>query len=410
MAAIARLNSGAPRSSLESCVVAGLRDRLGELVGVEARVGAERQDLAVARVHGHEGAGLGAVLRGGAHRAGERVVGGALEVEVERDAQALALLGLAPAHLAAVVAAAERVDDHPREAVGPAQVLVVALLDAVGPDPRAGLDAAVALELELLGRDLARGPEQLGAQLVVRVVAQVLLLDLDARELLLALADVVEGGAIDGRADRDVRVRQLGDTLDHALVDRLGLDVDHVAQAAVEAAQLELADGHGRDGHRRGLAGGARQAPAVAALLARGAAAALADVALERAQLVGGRQARPLGLAALLAELVGLLEHRVGQRARDELHHRRHARLDQHGAVAVDDVPARRLDPDLADPVVARLRHVVLARQHLQEPEAEEDDREQHEGEAAEHGDAHRELRRDRRAAFLDGVRHVRAG
>ena len=46
---------------------------------------------------------------------------------------------------------------------------------------------------------------------------------------------------------------------------------------------------------------------------------------------------------------------------------------------------------------------VVLARQHLQEPEAEEDDREQHEGEAAEHGDAHRELRRDRRDGALRG-------
>ena len=51
-------------------VVARLRDRLGELVGVEARVGAEREDLAVARVHGHEGAGLGAVLRRGARRRG----------------------------------------------------------------------------------------------------------------------------------------------------------------------------------------------------------------------------------------------------------------------------------------------------------------------------------------------------
>ena len=45
---------------------------------------------------------------------------------------------------------------------------------------------------------------------------------------------------------------------------------------------------------------------------------------------------------------------------------------------------------------------VVLAGQHLQEPEPEEDDREQHERDAAEHGDAHRELRRDRRAALLE--------
>ena len=173
-------------------VVARLRDRLGELVRVEARVGAEREDLAVARVHGHEGAGLGAVLRRGRDGAGEGVVGGALEVEVERQPQALALARLAARHAAAVVATAERVDDDAREAVGAAQVLVVGLLDAVGPDPRAGLDAAVALPLELGGRDLARGPEQLGGELVVRVVAQVLLLDRDAGELLLALADEVE--------------------------------------------------------------------------------------------------------------------------------------------------------------------------------------------------------------------------
>ena len=144
------------------------------------------------------------------------------------------------------------------------------------------------------------------------------------------------------------------------------------------------------------------EAAALAPLLARRAAAALADVALERAELVGGRQPRLLGLAAELAERVRLVEHGLGQRARDDLHHRRDARLDQDGAVAVDDVAARRLDPHLADAVVARLRDVVLARQHLQEPQAEEHDREQHEREAAEHGDAHRELRRDRRAAFLD--------
>ena len=165
-------------------VVALLRDRLGELVGVEARVGAEREDLAVARVHRHERARLGAVLGRRLDAAPERVVGGALELEVEREAQPLALRGLLAAHPPAVVARAERVDHDLREAVGAAQVLVVALLDAVGADPRARLDAPVALELELGRRDLARGAEQLRAELVVRVVAQVLLLDLDAGELL----------------------------------------------------------------------------------------------------------------------------------------------------------------------------------------------------------------------------------
>ena len=240
----------------------------------------------------------------------------------------------------------------------------------------------------------------------MRVVAQVLLLDLDARELLLALADVVEGRAVDRGLDRDVRVRQLGDALDHALVDPVGLDADDVPEAPVQAAQLDLVGGQRRDRHRPGLAGRAGQPAALAALALGRAVPALADVAFERVQLVGGGQPGLLGLTALLAERIRLGDHRVRERAGDDLHDRRDPRLDQHAAVAVDDVAARRLDPDLADAVLARLGDVVLARQHLQEPQAEEDDREQHEREAAEHGDAHRELRRDRRAALLDGRRH----
>ena len=267
-----------------------LRDRLGELVGVEARVGAEREDLAVARVHGDERARLGAVDRGGPDGAAERVVGGALEVEVERQPQPLALARLAACHPPAVVAVAERVDHDARVAVLAAQVLVVALLDPVGPDPRARLDAAVARQLQLLRRDLARGAEQLGGELLVRVVAQVLLLDGDAGELLLALADVVEGVAVDGAADRHVRIGQLGDALDHALVDQLRADVDHVAEPAVQPPQLDLLHGNGRDRHRLGAARRTRQPAAVAPLGAGGAAALLADVALERAQPVGGRQ------------------------------------------------------------------------------------------------------------------------
>ena len=247
-----------------------------------------------ARVHGHEGARLGTVLARRLDAAPDRVVGRALEPEVEREAQPLALAGLAARHLAAVVAAAERVDDHPRVAVGAAQVLVVALLDAVGADPRAGLDPAVALHLELLGRDLARGAEQLGGQLLVRVVAQVALLDLDARELLPALADEVERVARDRGADRDVRVRQLGDALDHPLVDDPRADVDHLAEPAVEPPLLGLGGGQRRDRHRRRAAGGACQDAALAALLARGAAAPLADVALERTQLPGRLQTRAL--------------------------------------------------------------------------------------------------------------------
>ena len=119
-------------------VVALLGDRLGELVGVEARVGAEREDLPVARVHRDEGARLGAVPGRRLHAALDRVHRGALQVEVERDPQPLALARLDALHPPPVVAVAERVDDDPRVAVLAAQVLVVALLEAVGADPRAG--------------------------------------------------------------------------------------------------------------------------------------------------------------------------------------------------------------------------------------------------------------------------------
>ena len=50
----------------------------------------------------------------------------------------------------------------------------------------------------------------------------------------------------------------------------------------------------------------------------------------------------------------------------------------------------------------------LLARQHLQVPEPEEDDPEQHEGDAAEHGDAPRQLGRDRPDAFFYALRHHR--
>src|SRR6185503_11920896 len=70
----------------------------------------------------------------------------------------------------------------------------------------------------------------------------------------------------------------------------------------------------------------------------------------------------------------------------------------QHAAVAVEDLPARRLDLDLPHAVVVRVREVLVAREDLEVPEAEEDDREHDQREAADDRHAERELRRDRRA------------
>jgi hypothetical protein len=69
----------------------------------------------------------------------------------------------------------------------------------------------------------------------------------------------------------------------------------------------------------------------------------------------------------------------------------------------------RRLDPQRAHAVVARLGQVLVAREHLQVPQAEEDDGEEHERDPAEDGDPQRELRGDRRALLrLDRVDHAR--
>ena len=75
---------------------------------------------------------------------------------------------------------------------------------------------------------------------------------------------------------------------------------------------------------------------------------------------------------------------------------------DQELAVAVDDLPARRLHRDLTHLVVLRLGQVAVAREHRQVPEAKEDDTEDHEREAAKDGDAERELRGHRRAIVTE--------
>ncbi len=91
-----------------------------------------------------------------------------------------------------------------------------------------------------------------------------------------------------------------------------------------------------------------------------------------------------------------------------ELHQRRLAVLDQHLPVAVDDRAARRLYPLGAHAVALGLREVAVAVEHLQVPQPEEDDAEEHEREAADDRDPQRELRRDRWATVVDGIDHAR--
>ena len=142
------------------------------------------------------------------------------------------------------------------------------------------------------GRDLAQRAEQLGAELLVRVVAQEELLDVDAGELVLALLEVVEARARDVDLDRHVGVRRLGDALDHAPLDRARRQLDHAPEAAERAAQLARAlagTGGTATGAARREARASRRCSRRSAL--RVAALLLAAPALERAQLVGGGEA-----------------------------------------------------------------------------------------------------------------------
>ena len=109
--------------------------------------------------------------------------------------------------------------------------------------------------------------------------------------------------------------------------------------------------------------------------------------------------------AAQSARQVALV---LGQLGGIELDDDREPVGDDDVAVAVDDLAARRLDAQLAHAVDGRLREELVARQHLQVPEAEEDDREQRERDAAEDRHAQRELRRDRGAAVAGGLHHQR--
>jgi hypothetical protein len=220
------------------------------------------------------------------------------------------------------------------------------------------------------------------------------------------LEQEVEGRRGDVGLDRHVGRGLVGDALDDAPVDRPRREPDHLAEPLVQRPRRGLARWRRCDRDPVGAPGAATQVAALGALRARRGAPVGAQAALELAQVARRRQPPALRQGELLAVALRRLElglrHRVGQ----DLDHRRRAGLDERPPVAVHDVAARRLDLDLADAVLARLDDVVVAGQHLEKPEPEEDHREQHEREAAEHGHAHRELRRDRRAAIVDRRRH----
>ena len=120
--------------------------------------------------------------------------------------------------------------------------------------------------------------------------------------------------------------------------------------------------------------------------------------------VIGGRRSSE---ATGLARAAGRV---LCEPVRHQLHGERSPVVDEHGAVAVDDLATRRLDLDLPHAVVVRLGEVLVTGKHLEVPQAEEDDREEHEGDSAQDGHAQRELWRDRQAAIAggDGIDHAR--
>src|SRR3954449_114020 len=230
----------------EELVEALLRDRPREHRRVVRRVRPHREHLAVARVERDEGARR---PRAAGDSAREHGLAGALEVEVERRAQRPA--GDRVAGLRLALRAAERVDRDPLRAVHAAQVAVVGALDALLANDRALPYAAEARELELVRADLADGPLELGAEVLVGVAAQVDLLDVDPGELLAALEQVVADRRGDVGLDRDARVRDERQRAHDALLDRPRRHVERAPEAL--EAHLETRRRRLRDRDERPL-------------------------------------------------------------------------------------------------------------------------------------------------------------
>ena len=136
----------------------------------------------------------------------ERSLGGALERDVDREADRVARLrDLRHEQLA--LRPAERVDAELGQAVLPAQDLVERGFDTGLADPVTGDVALLPHVLQLLGGDLADVAEPLREQLLGGIRAEVRLLEVDARELALVLVEVVHDLGRDRNLQRDRRQR-----------------------------------------------------------------------------------------------------------------------------------------------------------------------------------------------------------
>jgi hypothetical protein len=276
--------------------------------GVEAGIGAHREDGAAAYVHRDEAAGQPPVT--------QRLLSHPLEPGVQREPQVVAgPRRAAPEH---PLGTAERVDLDPLAAGDPAQEAVVAVLHTGLADDVAGSDAAIGGPLQLTWAHLPDDPEDVSGEGAGLVAADVGALDADAGEPLLVLEQVEEQAAVDALLQNDRIARVLRSGADPLADLPLG-----EPQEVTEPSQL---------------------------------GAALISIARQ----IGG------------AQLEG--------------HHR--AIGDQELAVAVENLAAGRVHPHVEDAVVLGERAVVLAVQHLQGPEPEQDRRDRGDDHGADDRDA----------------------
>ena len=214
------------------------RDAAGEHRRLVRRRRREREDRAVRRVEGDDRAAVRRPLAVAVREADsvlERLLGGLLELQVEREAQRVPRLRQRRGdHGAARVVG--RVHVQPLGAGDAAQVRVVARLDAGLADLVAGLVALLRLALQLARGDLADVAEHLRGERAIRVVPDV--------------------APFDGHAGKLARV--LGEVDDHRLARRVTHDDgrERIAGAPLDARRdlVQRHAGHVREPAQLGVA------------------------------------------------------------------------------------------------------------------------------------------------------------
>ena len=146
----------------DELVPVGAVDADGKGVGIEAGTRDHGENLAIARVHGHDGAVAVA----------ECQFGGALQVVVNGQSQVLAGDGVLDSEVADLAAVA--VDNHFAGTVLAAQQLVVGLLDAGLAHHVAGLVVGKARIVQIVFAHLAHVADQVRGKAVARIKAALL--------------------------------------------------------------------------------------------------------------------------------------------------------------------------------------------------------------------------------------------